>query len=100
MLSSLAGPALAALCRTHGVRRLDLFGSAARGTDFDAARSDVDLLVEYAANATPSALDFLALREALSALIGRPVDLAMASAIRNPFVRVRIEADRTPLFVA
>ena len=36
---------LVALCRRHGVARLDVFGSAARGVDFDPARSDVDLLV-------------------------------------------------------
>jgi uncharacterized protein len=33
---------IAALCRQHGVRRLAVFGSAARGTDFDQARSDLD----------------------------------------------------------
>jgi predicted nucleotidyltransferase len=35
------------LCRRFRVRRLDVFGSAARGDDFDPARSDVDLLVTY-----------------------------------------------------
>ena len=37
---------LADLCRRFGVRRLDLFGSAARG-DFDPERSDLDFLVEF-----------------------------------------------------
>jgi predicted nucleotidyltransferase len=37
---------LRVLCRRFHVRRLDLFGSAARG-DFDPERSDVDLLVEF-----------------------------------------------------
>jgi uncharacterized protein len=37
--------AIAELCRRFHVRRLDVFGSAARGTDFDPSRSDVDLLV-------------------------------------------------------
>ncbi|MBV8575147.1 MAG: nucleotidyltransferase domain-containing protein [Acetobacteraceae bacterium] len=37
---------LRALCRCFHVRRLDLFGSAARG-DFDPERSDVDFLVEF-----------------------------------------------------
>jgi hypothetical protein len=32
---------IAGLCRKHGVKRLELFGSAARG-DFDPGRSDVD----------------------------------------------------------
>ena len=34
---------IADLCRTFGVRRLDVFGSAVR-EDFDPARSDVDFL--------------------------------------------------------
>jgi len=36
-----------ALCRTLGVRRLDLFGSAAEGA-FDVEASDVDVLAEFA----------------------------------------------------
>ena len=38
-----------ALCRRFHVRRLDLFGSAARG-DFDPERSDLDFLVEFIAH--------------------------------------------------
>ena len=37
---------IAELCRKHGVKRLELFGSAARD-DFDPARSDVDFMVEF-----------------------------------------------------
>lgn len=86
------------LCRRYHVRRLDLFGSAARESDFDPARSDLDLLVSFEAEQNPPALaDFLALREALEALFGRPVDLAMESAIRNPFLRAGIAAARVPL---
>ncbi len=38
---------LAELCRRYGVARLEVFGSAARGTDFDPQSSDADLLVEF-----------------------------------------------------
>ncbi|MEY9363651.1 putative nucleotidyltransferase [Bradyrhizobium yuanmingense] len=34
--------ALTALCQRSGVLRLEVFGSAARGADFDPARSDAD----------------------------------------------------------
>jgi predicted nucleotidyltransferase len=34
------------LCRVHGVRRLEVFGSILR-SDFDPQRSDVDVLVEF-----------------------------------------------------
>jgi hypothetical protein len=74
--------ALARLCRRFHVRRLDLFGSAARG-DFDATRSDVDLLVEFD-RSHPDALSlktYLDLKEELEALLGRPVDLVEREAV-------------------
>ena len=39
--------ALADLCRRFHIRRLEVFGSAARGTDFDAQRSDADFLIAF-----------------------------------------------------
>jgi predicted nucleotidyltransferase len=41
--------ALAELCRRYHVRRLEVFGSAARGYDFDPFSSDADFLVEFEA---------------------------------------------------
>jgi uncharacterized protein len=48
---------LAELCRRYGVRRLELFGSAARG-QFDPATSDLDFLVLFHrdANADPGGM--------------------------------------------
>ncbi len=62
------------LCRQFGVARLDVFGSAARATDFDAGTSDVDFLVEFEPpdDGLTRCLDF---RDALEALFGRSVDL-------------------------
>ena len=37
---------IAAICKRFGVSRLEVFGSAARGGDFNTAGSDVDFLVE------------------------------------------------------
>jgi predicted nucleotidyltransferase len=70
------------LCRRFGVRRLDIFGSAARGSDFDPGRSDFDFLVEFAENAK-DLTTFLDFREELEALLGRPVDLVTRSAIEQ-----------------
>ena len=41
-------PGIAAICQRYGIRRLEVFGSAARATDFDPNRSDADFLVEFA----------------------------------------------------
>jgi hypothetical protein len=67
---------LARICRDHRVRRLSLFGSAARGQL--RPESDIDALVEYDGGYTPTYLDLGALGDALSPLFGgRFVDLAM-----------------------
>jgi predicted nucleotidyltransferase len=74
--------ALAALCRRYGVKRLEVFGSAARGPDFDPDKSDFDFLVEFEPRGGPSARDqFFALAEALEQLLGRPVDLVERKAV-------------------
>ncbi len=93
-------PELEALCRRFGVRQLDLFGSAARQVDFDPETSDIDILVEYAAGVRPSLQDFLDLRGELEARFARPVDLAMATAIRNPYLKAAITADKRTLYAA
>jgi uncharacterized protein len=68
------------LCRRHGVTRLDVFGSAARGTDFDTAASDVDFLVEFGPLENDLAR-FLDFKEALETLLARSVDLVDRKAI-------------------
>jgi len=91
---------IADLCRRYHVRRLDLVGSAARH-DFDPARSDVDLLVEFAPDPDRPALDsYFGLKEDLEALLGRHVDLILAGAVTNPYVRADLEHGRVPLYAA
>src|SRR5690348_7715857 len=90
---------LEALCRRFYVRRLDLFGSAAR-SDFDPEHSDVDFLVEFDRE-PPKALalhTYFGLKEALEGLLGRPVDLVEPSAVRNPYLKASIDVSREPVF--
>jgi predicted nucleotidyltransferase len=57
---------LIALCQRFDVARLEVFGSAARETGFDAARSDADFLVEFKSTSALAPLErFLGLAEAL-----------------------------------
>jgi predicted nucleotidyltransferase len=95
-------PAIAELCRTFAVRRLDIFGSAARGVDFDPARSDADFLVEFDRESGLKPLDqYFGFSEALEKLLGRKVDLADRSAIessRNPFLRRQIIGEAQPVY--
>jgi predicted nucleotidyltransferase len=87
-------------CRRFGVRRLDLFSSAAR-EDFDPARSDLDFLYEFEAKPPGGYADaFFGLKESLERLFGRPVDLIAADSIRNPYFRESVEETRTQLYAA
>ncbi len=89
------------LCRRFHVRRLDLFGSAARG-DFDSRRSDVDFVVEFD-RGHPDALSlktYLGLKDSLEALFGRPVELVEPSAIENPYLKRSIEQSRETVYAA
>ncbi len=83
--------------------RLEVFGSAARGEDFDPTRSDADFLVEFAPETRFDHAGFLDLKEALEALLGRPVDLVdrpAAENSRNWIRRQSILDDAQPVFAA
>jgi hypothetical protein len=89
------------LCRRFHVRRLDVFGSAARG-DFDPARSDVDFLVEFATQNDDLAR-FLDFKHALEVLLARRVDLVDRKAIeasRNYIRKRHILTGAEPVYAA
>ena len=82
---------LSELCRRYGVMSLSLFGSATRD-DFDPESSDYDFLVHFEALPPGQYADaYFGLLEALEGLLGRPVDLVVASAIKNPYFRQSVE---------
>jgi predicted nucleotidyltransferase len=88
------------LCAQHYVRRLDLFGSAT-GNGFNPAISDVDFLVEFT-DLTPGdyAEHYFALKDGLTTLLGREVDLVVERAIKNPFFLESVQLSRESLFAA
>ena len=92
--------ALRRLCTRYGVRRLELFGSAATG-GFDPNRSDLDFLVEFLPLESGRYADaYFGLKEELEALFARDVDLVMDSAIVNPYFREELDRTRTALYAA
>ena len=93
-------PAVAELCRRFGVQSLDVFGSAARAEDFNPASSDVDFLVEFAADATVGLHNFFGTKAALEQLLGRSVDLIEPGAVRNPYVLASINRNREAVYAA
>lgn len=92
--------ALEELCRAYRVRRLSLFGSAARG-DFDPERSDLDFVVEFDPPEGGRYADqYFGFQRRLEGLFGTPVDLVEADAIRNPFFRQSVDSQKALLFAS
>ncbi|HOC41393.1 MAG TPA: nucleotidyltransferase family protein [Thermoanaerobaculales bacterium] len=87
---------LARLCRRHGVRRLAVFGSVARG-DSD-PESDLDLLVEFLPGQRVG-LRFITLQDELSHLFDREVDLSTPGFL-SPHFRQRVLVDALPIYEA
>ena len=86
------------LCSEFKVKRLELFGSAA-GEGFDAAKSDIDFLVEFEI-CTPEqhAARYFGLLAALQDLFARDIDLVEIKAVRNPYFRKDIESSRIGVY--
>lgn len=92
---------LAELCRRYAVIRLEVFGSAARGTDFDPLTSDADFLVEFRRiNGQASLEHYFDFAYALRRALGRPVDLIESGAVKNPYLRAAIDDSRELVYAA
>jgi uncharacterized protein len=86
-------------CEKHRIRRLEVFGSAARnqtGPD-----SDVDLLVTLDESMTVSTAELLEMAGEAEELVGRPVDFVLRPSLEkspNRFAREHILATAVCLY--
>jgi hypothetical protein len=85
-------------CREHGIIRLELFGSSARG---DARKgSDVDLIATF--RKIPG-LHYFSMEKEMARLLGVPVDLLLVEDVdemTNPYRKVTIQRDRKTIYAA
>ena len=91
--------ALLNLVQRYHIRRLALFGSAARGEL--KPESDIDLMVEFHNGQAPSLGGMVELQDAFVNLFGgRKVDLSTSAILNNPYRRSKIEKDMEELYAA
>jgi len=76
--------AMTLLCRKYGVAKLSLFGSVLR-CDFDPARSDIDVLVDFLPGEHKSLFKLLAMQRDLERLFHRKVDLTTRGSLSKYF---------------
>lgn len=79
-------------CREFKVKRLDLFGSLARGEA--TAESDIDLLVEFEDPDLHPSKRYFGLLHHLEDTLGCGVDLLTVGGLRNPYLRRRVLKER------
>lgn len=90
---------LARICRKYGVRKMSLFGSAARNEL--RPDSDVDLLVEFKPDSETTLFDLVHMQDSLSPLFGgRQVHVAGPEILKNPYRRKTILPDVKILYEA
>ena len=93
--------ALEELCVKFRVRRLEVFGSASTGRNFDAENSDLDFLVEFQTlQPGEHANAYFGLLDALENLFNRHVDLVMPRAVKNRYFIESINNNREVLYAA
>lgn len=92
--------AIIGLCRRFGVRRLEVFGSAASGS-FHSKSSDVDFFYELDHESESGLADrYFGFRESLEVLLGVSVDLVSALDARNPYFLEVANRSRIQLYAA
>lgn len=95
----IARAALRKLAQRYHIRRLVLFGSAARGEL--RPDSDIDLLVEFENGAAPSLGGMVEIQDAFVSLFGgRKVDVATPAILNNPYRQRAIEKDMEEIYAA
>ena len=89
--------ALIALCQTHHVDKLYLFGSAL--SERFNEESDIDLLIRFEEVDVLDYFDnYMDLKEKLEELFHRSVDLVEDQAIRNPVFRSVVDREKTIIY--
>lgn len=91
--------ALVEICRRHGVRKLEVFGSAV-GEEFDPTTSDIDFVVDFLDYGPGVADRYFSFIESLEALFGREVDLVFERKLTNPYFIQSINESRRNIYEA
>ena len=91
-IARIANPA----CSEFGVKRLEVFGSVARGSFTDS--SDVDLLVEFGEPDRAPAKRFFGLLHHMEDELGCKVDLLTFAGLRNPYFKKRVEQEKVTIY--
>lgn len=87
------------VCKKLHLKKLDLFGSAT--TDKYGPESDIDIIVEFYNEKNENLFDkYFSLKEELTNIFHRPVDIIVERSIRNPFLKQTIDSTKRNIYAA
>ena len=89
---------IVSFCRRWKIIQMAFFGSILR-KDFN-QESDIDVLVSFSPGSPWSLFDLVSIKDELTHILGRKVDLVEREALRNPFRRRRILKDLEIIYEA
>ena len=90
-------PSIIALCKKHKVKKLFSFGSVLTNRFND--KSDIDLVVDFDNVSLEDYADnYFDLKDSLSAIFHREIDLLEDQAIRNPILRKNIDSSKQLIY--
>lgn len=88
---------ITALCKKYKVKKLFAFGSVLTNKFTD--KSDIDLVVDFENIPVEDYADnYFSLKDALSAMLHRDIDLLEDKAIRNPILRRNIDNSKLLIY--
>lgn len=90
-------PTIIALCKKHKVKKLFAFGSVLTNRFTD--KSDIDLVVDFENISLDEYADnYFDLKDALSVIFHREIDLLEDKVIRNPILRKNIDRSKQLIY--
>jgi predicted nucleotidyltransferase len=91
--------AISALCEKHGVRKLEVFGSATDPSRFDPETSDIDFVIDFVDYGPLIADRFFGFVEDIEALLGCSVDFIFGDKpIKNPYLRASVNRSKVTIY--